>query len=198
MLENTKGRANATLANKYEEEERLLKKYENECRYGHQINPTTKDLEIGIRSEKAQNLIKNLQKSNHHTSSSSTTIDSTQKSPQPSDSSDFILNHVLDQLCQTQKIKDGVLPSTSTSTTTKSSGMTSNLSKQTPTSSSSLQFNNYTTPVDELNKFGLKSEWTSYNRVEADETQIGSSSSSSSASSSSGMWEYISIYGEGE
>lgn len=193
MLENTKGRANTkivTLANKYEEEERLLKKYENECRYGHLINPT-RDLEIGIRSEKAQDLIKNLQKSNHHTLSSSSTIDSTQ---QPSDSSDFILNHVLGQLCQTKKIKDGVLPSTST---IKSSDMTSNLSKQTPTSSSSLQFNNYTTQVDELNKFGLKSEWTSYNRVEADETQTGSSSSNSSASSSSGIWDYFLIEREG-
>lgn len=179
--------------NKYEEEEMLLKKYENECKYGHDYDQKRR-VEIEIRSEKAQNLIKNLQTSRRSTSPTvqeQTTGQARQEADRQdslaqsllSDSSQIILSDVLDKL-QTKRIKESASASTSTMT--------------------SLQFNNYASPVDALAKFGLKTEWTNYvddaqaiaaaAAIATGGSATGSSSSSSSVTSSSGKCLFPSFH----
>lgn len=181
-VKKTASSGNELATNKYEEEEKLLRKYENECKYGYAFDHK-RDLEIGIRSENAQNLIKNLHKKHQNASPSTSTLTSvasatTSLSPQSnqqSDSSRFLLDQLLGQLAN-KNIKE------STTATVKL-----NQGAKSSSSSFPLQFNNYATPVDELSKFGLKSEWN-LNREQDDAQTSTSSSSASSTSSSSGMF----------
>lgn len=180
--------------NKYEEEEKLLKKYENECKYGHGF-----DL-INSRSEKAQNLIKNLQKSTMSVTNGVKEENAEEKKrPLPNtnelpssldhssrvnvdrenveskqDTADALLSSVLNQLTLSQQSKDPPIPK----------------------SQSQYQFNNYTNyNIDDIPNLGLKipdsnsssatistsAAWSCLNRDDEDNKTASSSSSSSSS-----------------
>ncbi len=189
--------------NKYEEEEKLLKVYENECKYGSNFTTKQQPLNSQIRSKAALDLINNSSKKssiverqmkNDFTKNEDENDELDEDETKPnsttavaatiatnttsSDVSDVLLNDVLRKLVSKQSSKQSSTTSTSTTTNPLNSA------------SSSLQFNNYKTSVDDYMNFNLKhnkKEHTDNNNVVTNNNKSLSSCSSSSSSTSANL-----------